>query len=372
MDIIADKNFSVFSKLARRLGSDLPDYVANYTPDQEKIASELSDEAFACPAKREYPVDSKATTWMSALYAANSIKEAGKEAVAAKDALPVIKQAAITWGIEDDIASVLENSETVVKKAAADSDDSNYGWIDRDENGKVVSRRYGIFDKAGVMKAAEYFLANRDHYHYKTKEKIAKFILKKAQEHEVNPAVLGSEIEKEAGYGIPLKSVIMDELNERALLAKHAECGQLLSNVNNILEVCEPEEFPEAAEKIAELVNEFDIAEDLTEHYGKRITRPAEFMYSVSFKEAEAACENIVSIGGRSYDVEKLAENVPANEFYLVLGPKVAASITDSGEYDEDSEGLHKAAASKLRSVLPGLSQAQQRELDRHLVSLCD
>jgi len=371
MDILNDKSYRVFTDLASRLGQPLPDYVANYTPDREKIASELEDESFACPARREYPVDSAANTWMSALYAADSIHTGGKEARAAKDAIPSIKSAAIAWDILEDVENALAISEETEVKQASD-DLSNYGWVDRDEDGNVVAKRYGIFDRNGVEKAAEYFLANRDHYHYKTREKIASFIVSKAAEYGVPEGFLGEDIEKEAGYGIPVKGIVMEEIEERARLSKHAECGTLLSNVNNLLDVCDPEELPEAMDKIAELINEFDLAEDLTGYYGKRITRPCEFLHTISEKEAEAAVENVIAISDIAYNVEKMAEFISANEFYNVLGPKFAAKISETGEFDEYSNDIVKVSADKLRREVQGLSLSQQADLHRHLVSLCD
>ena len=372
MDIIKDKSFQVFTKLARRIGYPLPDYVAKYTPDYEKIASELPDEEFACPALREYPVDCKAAAWLSAMYAAESLSRGGKEARAAEDALCSIKAAAIAWGNIDDVEQVIDSVKASMRKQAADSDD-NYGWIDRDTNGAVVARRYGIFDAAGVVKAANYFLENRDSYHYRTREKIARFILRKADSFGVPQERLDREIEKEAGFGLPVKELVMQEIDERARLAKHAECGALLANVNKLLAVCVPSELPATMDKVATLINEFDIAEDLTQHYGKRITRPADFLYGLPVKLAEDLSERAVKVGSAMFDAVKLAEAVPAREFYMALGPGFVNTILESGTFNEDDLGATvKVSAAKLKTALGALPQGRQRELHRHLVSLCE
>jgi len=371
MDLVKDTSFKVFSKLARQLGYKLPSYVAEYTPEQDKIASELPSEAFACPALREYPIDSKATTWLSALYAADSVQQTGKEAQAAADALPLIKAAAIIWDTLSDVEQVIDTVSGLSIKQASDTD-GNYGWIDRDAAGNVTARRYGIFDKAGVTKAAGYFLENRDSYHYKTREKVASFILAKAGEYGVSRDVLGEELAKEAGHGIPVKAVIVEELKERALLAKHAECGTLLANVNRLLDVCDPAELPDVMDKVATLVNEFDTAEDLTRHYGKRITRPSEFLRSLSEKTAEAMVATAVQIDGKTFDYVKLAAAVPVNEFYLALGPGFAARVSESGVFDEDNAQATKVAAAKLKQALTELSAGEQETLYRHLVAMCD
>lgn len=372
MDIVKDSSYKVFSKLARQLGYQLPEYVAKYTPEPEKIASELPEAAFACPALREYPTDSRATTWLSAMYAADSLRCGGKEARAAADALPLIKGAAIVWDNLADVERVIDTvSGMATKQASAADNDANYGWVDRDANGAVVSRRYGIFDKAGVTKAASYFLENRDHYHYKTREKVASFILAKAGEYGVPCEVLGDELAKEAGHGIPVKGVIAEELAERARMAKHADCGTLMTNVLELLEVADPDEMATSFDKLASLVNEFDIAEDLTQHYGKRITRPSEFLRSMNEKTAEALVERTVRINGKSFDYVKLAEAVSAHEFYLALGPGFAAEVVDGGVFSEDADTQVKVSAAKLKTALCALPAGQQETLHRHLISLC-
>jgi len=366
MDIVQDSSYKVFSKLARSLGYPLPDYVAEYTAEQDKIASELPESLFACPARREYPVDSKASTWLSAMYVA------AENTKTAEDAMFVIKASAAVWGISDDVDKVIAAVGSQSVKQASAPDDSDYGWIDRDANGKVIARRYGIFDKAGVMKAASYFLENRDSYHYRTREKVASFIVKKAAEYGVSREVLGPDIEKEAGAGIPVKAVIKSELEERARLAKHADCGELLANVNKVLDACDPAELPEAIDKIASLVNEYDMAEDLVQHYGKRITRPSEFLRTMDEKTAADLVDKAVYIDGYAFDYVKLAELVPSSEFYAAMGPGFVAKIAESGEFSEENDGGNvKISADKLKQAINELAPGKQEVLQRHLVALC-
>jgi hypothetical protein len=265
------------------------------------------------------------------------------------------------WGIEDDVLKLAEafDADAGQTKQAGDVE-TNYGWILKDASGNVTARRYGVFDPQGLWKASTYFDANRRHYPLATRTSIARFLLQKAAEYGVEYEQLPGSVLREAGYGVPRKSVIMRELNERAMLAKDAECGILLANVNRLLGTGSDQEIATNLDKIAQTIDAFDQAEDLTRHYGKRITHPSDFLCSVTFKQATAFVADTVQLRKLSFDVQKLVgESTFHKAAEIAMGPDFATSVTQMD-------------APKLAETLRALPLADRGALEDSILSLCD
>jgi hypothetical protein len=371
MDVLHDNSFRTWTKIASVVGAqNIPDYVRNYTPPDEQSASSMLDTDFADPGKRAFPIDSRASTWLSAAYFTaanpeyvlpNGVKHATPSNVTAAWPLRAIYKASEAWGISGDIAKLRTAFQVDAGQTKQASDiETNYGWIVKDASGNVTARRYGVFDTAGLSKASTYFDTNRRHYPLAVRTGIARFLMQKAAEYGIEYEQLHGSVLREAGYGIPRKSVIMRELNERALLAKDAECGVLLANVNRLIGTGSDQEVATNLDKIAETIDAFDQAEDLTRYYGRRIGHPSDFLCSVTFKQAEAFVANTVRLRKLSFDVQKLADDPEFGKAAeLAMGPDFAASIT-------------ALDTTKLAATLRELPQADRGALEDSIVALCD
>lgn len=363
MDIIHDNSRRQLIQLSAIVGeANLPDYVRDYSVPDAKIASALRDEFFADPGKRLYPIDSKGATWLSAGYYMLSKAGAWDGDLAKHPTLAAIKFAADVWGIGADVDKLVSAVAAFngPAKSAADSDDS-YGWVIRNAQGDVIRRRYPMFDAAGVRKAANFFAENRKHYAHDVRKSIAGRIVEKAAEFGVAPAELPQAVVKEAGHGLPQRSAIVQELEERAKLAKDAEFSALVDNVTRLLKTADEAEILDAMDKLAETIEAFDRAEDLVRHYGTKISFPADFMMSISLKEAQDFANRTVVLKKHAFDVEKLVKNVDLGEFEAILGEDFAKKACVDG----------KLVPAQLKTALDALACEDKAALERHLEQIC-
>ena len=357
MDIIHDNSRRQLMQLAAIVGAgNLPDYVQDYSVPDAKIASALGDEFYADPGKRLYPIDSKGAAWLSAGYYVMSKQAESFEDLTKHPTLMAIKFAADVYGIGPDVDKLVQAIATfsgATKNAAASDDD--YGWLIKNAAGDVIRRRYPMFDATGVVKAAMYFDENRRHYPLDVRKGIAGKIVEKAAKYGVSG--LPESVRKEAGEGIPRRSVIMQELGERAKLAKDAEFAQLVDNVNKLLKTADEAEIVEAMDKLASTIEAFDQAEGLVRHYGTKISYPADFLMSITAKEAQDFAARTVVLKQHAFDVEKLAKCVPLDQFEAALGEEFAKKIAAAGA----------VVAKQLKAALEALPPAEKSALEKHL-----
>ena len=359
MDVLHDNSFRKWVKIATLLGIEqVPHYVRQYTLPDEKTASTLSDGLFADPVNRLYPVGDKASTWLSAAYYAFDAFSPGVKI--AEDVWQAINNAAAIYSITDDIVKVRKDLVAAFATKEASAEDSNYGWLERDGSGNVTGRRYPMFDSDGVRKAASYFDENRKHYGISMCRTVAGNILRKAAEYGLDTNDLPASIEREAGMGLPRRTVIMRELNERAELSKDAENGALLANISRLVGASDDTELHSNLEKIAEVLEQFDKLEGLTTHYGKGITYPTDFLFGISIKEADAFVAQSVKLHRYIFNVEKLANNLPVQMISDILGEKRSADACEEG----------KLSVVKFAAMLNHLPMADKAALEDGILAV--
>ena len=152
-----------------------------------------------------------------------------------------------------------------------------------DPAGNVIDRRYPILDEDGVKMATDYFEQYRGNYPLGIRRRIAVGIVKKAAEFGVPVEPF---ISREAGDGIPVKNILMNEILERAHLTKDAEAAVVLGNINELLFVSDETDISENLGKIAEVLDAFDRSAGLEQYYNDKILMPADFLYDISLKQA--------------------------------------------------------------------------------------
>ena len=333
-------------------GIEIPEYVANYSPLTKEAASKLDENFFGDPDCREYPIDSKAATWLSAgLFSMQ--KHAGDLPYAETISEWVwsnISKAASIFDIADEVRELRTVVGTVEKQAV--DPDSHYGWIAKDAAGNTVERRYPMFDALGVHKAAVYFDANRGGYAQTMRRRVSNRILEKAATFGIDSAELPVSVLKEAGHGIPSRTVIMREIIERAQLAKDAEAAALLANVGAVVGASDESELWENLDKIAGIVEEFDTINGLANRCGVENTFPSDFLYSVDEKTARETLDNTLILGNIAFDKQALFALDPSEAFEPVLGPNFT-------EREESAE--------KLANKLASLSKSSTLALIDHL-----
>ena len=349
MDILHDSSHRTWYQLGTKYASIIPQYVLDSELQTKEAADALPDELFADPGNRRFPLDSQASTWLSAAYFAKNAEAVGRLACAVESE---IKSAAVIWGIDKDVAAIMDavrSPETV--KCAAD-DDSNYGWVSGDGPGKV--RKYPMFDAAGVVKAAAYFSDNRGHYPLAMRRTIAQAIMAKAAEHGV---AVADCVRREAGMGMPRRDTLMAELLERAQLCKDAETAAALANINEFVATAPMDELAQELDKIAEIMEMADAADGRDRGYGKRLLSPADVIYDVDPKLAEAVLADSVELARNVFSLSKLAE-LPLTVYEDALGPDFAGRVKSAGG------GVD---AARLGDELFSLPRPDKDALERHL-----
>jgi hypothetical protein len=349
MDAISDSSRRTLIEISRE--RQLPAYVLTTEIMDKEASASLDDQLFADVARRQYPLHDAGNTWLSAAY---FVKD--RAAVPAKVASYVeqrIRIAAKIHGIAADVEPLFAETKTAT---APEDNDANYGAVIRDAAGNVIRKLYPLLDGDSVKMAMERFARERGLYPLGPRRQIAAQIVKQA---EIRGIPVPNVIFREAGRGYPVKSIMMDELLERAQLVKDAEAAQLLANVNELVYATDATELLPVLDKIAEVVDAVDRFSGFHRLYGRKLLPPADFIYTMTEKEAAAMLEDSMPLGRHIFSIRKLAELDP--EVFAVLGddfPKELA--TSDGKTD----------AEKLAAILPTLPLPDKELLENHLVGL--
>jgi hypothetical protein len=353
MDIVDDKSNRVLFKLSSAVGHNIPAYVAEAPRIDEKTAAEYADSDFADTARRKYPINTKAATWLSAGYLAIGGGDYSQEEH--QYVRSQINKAAEIYGIADDIKA-LETSLEPKSVKSAESDD-NWAWVIRDaETQEIKARRYPVFDAEHVKKASQYFTAYRDHYPLGIRREISTGIVKAAERLGVNTDTLDPAVLREAGLGIPVRQDIMEEALYRAKHAEDQELGSAMLALSTGIACARPEELLGLANKAAELFDSYDRTTGDHRAYGVKAIMPADLVFSLPETKLAEVVEDTVSIHNLYFSITKLAE-LPAETYSQVLGPDFVARVSGP-------QGLEPT---KLGMALEALKPEDQHALVKHL-----
>lgn len=354
MDIRTDTSHRHFVNIASIVGqNDIPLYVRQYAIPDEKTASAFDDTAFADRHNREYGLESPGATWLSAAYLAYN----NRGRIPESDTANNIKRAAEVWGITKDVSKAVRKIREHFEKLAAPKEptDDDYGLVIYDQAG-VKNRKYPMFCREDVEKAAEYFEDNRKAYPARVRKVITTRILQKAAEFSVPEDTLPECIFKEAGMCIPDRESIIDELENRAGIVPDPEVAALAKNTAAIVKAADADELADVMDKVAEVIEACDIVDGRVSHYGTRYAFPADMIYGMPYKQASDMVRRVVVLGGSPFDAVKMAAEITPAQFGDMLGDGFVAQITVDGAIDPMrlADGLNKLA-SVQKEELAGL-----------------
>ena len=335
MDILRDNSHATLYRI-RKFG--FPDYVKSAAPLSKEAADSLSDAMFADRWNRFYPVDSKASTWLSAAYFAKTAEDEGYASVVRESVEGAIKSAAKLYGILADVEDVMARIRFKEPVKLASEDPANYGWFEE--------RKYPMFDEDGVKKANAYFEENAYNYPPSMRHTIATNILRKSAEYGVEPA---PTVQREAGSGIVVRDFMAHELMDRANRVgdfNKKAAAALLRATKKFMEM-DAETLQRNAVKFASTVEELDRACGLDKEYGKTVRPPSEIFFHLSIKRAKDLAKDTVALGGQAFSIEKLAE-LPPHVFTDALGEeffdrvKSASGGIDGGKLGDELHSMPK------------------------------
>jgi len=342
MDIITDNSKRGWIKVAH--SHEVPAYVSEYVALTKEAAALLTDELFADDAKRKYPIDSKESTWLAAAYFKEASNDYRNDDIKnyVEDR---IKSAAAIYGIGSDVDTVLAGS--TVKAASASDNDDNYCWVD--ESGK---RKYPVFDKEGAAKAMNYFEDNRFKYPIDMRIQLARNIVKKACNYDLEPSEV---LMKEAGFGIPNRNQLMQEILERARISTDPEIACKFASLNEYVASASTEDLIGNLDKLASVIDTLDNANGLTDMYNVRIMSPQETIYQMSVKEASSIVDDSVVLVRHTLKLSKMAELNP--DVFNVLGDDFSKELSTDGKLD----------IKKMAAILPTLPLPDKRLLEEEI-----
>lgn len=356
MDIINDNSWNNLLQISEKLNGNLPDYVKQYTPLTKESASSLEPELFADERNRLFPVDSPANAWMSAMYFAYN-----------KDQLPYkqaefdyvkgrIQRAVDIYKIAEDVSKAIEQLTAETKSAADPSDAYGLEYLD----GNTVRWEFPMHDKAGVVKAARFFNEYRKKYTAEDRNTIATNIMRKAAEFGVAEDQLPAAVLSEAGYGIPDKHQLMEEILYRARMAKNAENAVLLGNLNFMLADLPIEALASQMHKIAMVMADFDVAEGLDNQYGKKLMPPADTVYGTTLKSAQTVLDDAVKLNKYMFSAVKLANALAPAVLDNLLGDGFVAPLVKDD----------RLVPEKLAKALTALPADDRAALEEYLQNM--
>lgn len=356
MDVLNDTSRRHFVNIASIIGADnIPFYVKQYNLPDEKQASAFGDAAFADRTHREYSLESPGATWLSAAYLAYNNRGNIPESEISGN----IKRAAQVWGIGKDVSRAVRKIREHFEKLAAprEPSDSDYGLVIYDQAG-VKKRKYPLFCREDVEKAASYFEDNRRAYPARVRRVLTSNILRKAAEFGVEE--LPECIFKEAGACLPDREAVIEELGYRADTVRDPEIAALIANTARLVKIADADELFEMMDKVAETIEACDVVEGRVRHYGTKYLFPADVMYGMPYKQAAEKLRHVVVLGNHAFDTEKMASELGPERLEYLLGKGFADAVSVSGAIDPD----------KLAAGLDKLASVQKSELEALLETM--
>jgi len=317
MDVLNDNNWNNWLHINETV-NQVPDYVKKYTPLTKESASGLLDTEFADSARRLFPINDVENTWMSAAYFGFNKSKLPYKSAEFNYVKERIKMAANMYGNQREVDYLLDTAFNPMEKTA----DSDFGLI------KGRQLLFPMFDAEGVKKACDYFFENRMKYNIQDRRTIAGNIIKKAEQYSVSEESIPACVFTEAGHGIPDKATLMDEILERSKMANDLESSALLANVNNLIAGMPVEDFGQSLNKIAEVLETFDIAEGLRFKRHTKLLSPSDIVFSIPLNKISSALADAVKLNKHIFSITKLA-SLSKDIYENILGEQFISSIVN-------------------------------------------
>jgi hypothetical protein len=303
-----DGNLAEFVRLSRLY--QLPDYVkkaavSDLIPDETAPANYYAD----FRGQRRYPIHTKAATYVSTLYFLE--KQAAFPPTIRKLIGERLLKAAGFWGITNEAKQAAERHQEIEKQA--EYPDSTYALVVVGSDGNK-ERQYPLRNTLEVKAAADWFVEYlpqlRQEFSFTDRSTIAGNILNKAAELGANIGANKDIIERCACRGTGSPNAIANMLRKRAMLVSHKEVKavmqKLASSTANTAKIFMD---PASMLKLAEVVDQFDRANNLLNRYSPSVPAPEDVIYEVTFnKLAEIKTDSCPTQTGSVYDKEQFSK----------------------------------------------------------------
>lgn len=306
-----------------------PDFVKNAECDAMRDANCPLAYCADIRAGGQFPCNSPAAALVSYTFFLN------KEAAVNKKARDLIRERFNgffrDWGVQK-AAQAIERAHQRLLTQQPTPDDA-FGLV-RVVDG-VKERQYPLRNALETKTAADWFVSNlatlRDVYDRDTRRQWSQRILNKAATQGVKlAAAVDRKLRASAQDGFQLPSVLQQQIAIRPKLAHRVEpeVAQQLRELSQVI-ADQPRKLlhESLAEKVADVLEEFDRTHGLANKYDETLLPPDEAVFGVSIKEASDLVDNhCATLSGAVYKKSAFA-SLPFNELREAFGDDVAESV---------------------------------------------
>ena len=329
-----------------------PEFVKQADLEEILCGPEYSDPvaAFADPVYKNFPIHSKAATWMSAVRMYHGGIDQKNVRAAAN-----LKRAAQFFGITREVQRLEKRAEELAAKDALQGRDEDFALVFND--GQQTVRRLPLRTPEEVEKSANWFLEHRDDLAFADRQKVAQRILAKGEEA-LSPETADT-LRKQAGYGFcaPKFALHLVEGRIRFARQKQASCvADLEKTAAAIREQPSLMHQQATREKLAAALDEVDQHLQLKHKYRTgEVTRPEDVLFALNVKyAADVLAQHVKLTSGCVYKKADL-KRVPLEALENRFGSDFVEAVSE--------DGLH-VSAEKLAEIVRTLPMTDAEELD--------
>jgi hypothetical protein len=301
VDHVADVNGVELVRLSRLY--EFPPFVKKANLEQTMRPRSLPANVYAYNRRGQppqFPCDSAASTWLSALYFTE--KEAEFHPKEAKRISGNISHYARYWHIKAAVDQMRARHEAYVKEATAGLPDAAYAWVYVDESGHK-ERRLRLANPMEVKSAADWLYQYHERIPFADANVIARKILDKSAEFGASVSGHQEFLEKKAGMGVCNPDRVVKEIWARSNMVKGGVARTEVIKLAQVVAGTPRKALqPAMLVKLATTLDMIDRANNLTHHYGKTLSRPEDVVFEATFtKSAAELHEHVATTSGKVY-----------------------------------------------------------------------
>jgi hypothetical protein len=334
LDQTGEPNLVTLNRYSKLYG--FPEYVKKASVDEVTTPKENKPTLFADPVRREFPVHSKAATYVSTMFYLNNEDQVNpKYRPMVEDRLDKCAQ---YWGITADIDELNGKHERLQKNAAPDS---AYAIVFATDSG-TKERRYPLRNALEVKAAAEWFSSNlpqlRQEFLFSDRQTIASKILKKAEDLGVNIRDEAETLQKSAGLGIGSPARISQAIRNRVKAATKLTPGidVMMDSMAKVVESQAPLFFRDPANmtKLAQTIEQFDREYHLINKYSPGVPSVEELLFEHTHEKIANLRDNSVqTLSGAVYTNDQFAK-LSFSDVKDLFGDDIASEVCTGLELD--------------------------------------
>jgi hypothetical protein len=336
VDITDDRSKTTYLALTNVV--DLPDYVKEAAVDSPESVENLPGSAFADSINRKFPLNTKASTWVSALYLHGANTEAPQSIVGSAETK--LNKMAEVWGISEDIE--------LVKQALAKAETPVEYAIDFEWRGTSV-QRCPFHTPELAVKSAEWLATNYQHFPIEVLKTAAERLTIACNEATLPDAAEEllqklSHTQEFSNLNVKVANAIIDRL-ERTKHLETSEMGMELKKLASTL-LEDPLDLVGQADLVAECLEAFDVEKGFHQKWGADFSHPVDVCFNITFEKAAAATNFVELTTGSGYDLSSLTNR------QLEYGLKYAGD--DMLDYCKpDGLNLDRAKVAEILPTMP-------------------